>query len=162
MPLVPFDALPDSARVWVFASERPITGAAADRLLAEVDRFLERWTAHGSPLTCGRDWRDDHFLTIGVDQSDAWASGCSIDGLFRTLRALEPVLGSSLVGGGRVLFREPAGAVRSVSRDEFAELGASGAVTPRTPVFDPTVTTLGEWCDRFETEASRSWHASLL
>ena len=29
-------------------------------------------------------------------------------------------------------------------------------------VFDPTVTTLGEWRARFELEASLSWHAGLL
>jgi hypothetical protein len=162
MPLVPFDALPESARVWVFASDRPVTGAAAERLLAEVDDYLEHWTAHGTPLTCARAWTDDHFLTIAVDQSTAGASGCSIDGLFRALKRLEPEVGASLVGGGRVHFREEGGAIRTVSRDEFAELGARGAVTPATPVFDPTVTTLGDWSDHFETEVGRSWHAALI
>jgi hypothetical protein len=162
MPIVSFDALPASARVWVFASDRPITGAAARRLLGEVDRYLERWAAHGTPLTSSREWRDDHFLVIAVDQSGAAASGCSIDGLFRSLKALEPELGASLVGGGRVHFRESGGGVRAVSRDEFSELGATGAVTPATRVFDPTVATIEEWTSRFEIEAGRSWHASLL
>jgi hypothetical protein len=162
MPRVPFDSLPASARVWVFASDRPITGTAADRLLHAVDRYLEQWAAHGAPLTSARDWRDDHFLTIGVDQSDAAASGCSIDGMFRTLKALEPELGASLVGGGRVHFREGAGSVRTVSRDEFSELGAKGAVSGATHVFDPTVATVQEWSDRFETEAGQSWHGGLL
>jgi hypothetical protein len=146
----------------VFASDRPITGPAAERLLGEVDRYLERWAAHGTSLTSARDWRDDHFLAIAVDQSDAAASGCSIDGMFRTLKTLEPEIGASLVGGGRVHFRERAGAVRAVSRDEFSELGGKGAVSPDTHVFDPTVATVEEWEERFETEAGRSWHASLL
>jgi len=162
MPLVPFDALPASGRVWVFASDQPVTSTAAERLLAEVDRYLERWTAHGVPLTCAREWRDDHFLTIAVDQSGAAASGCSIDGLFRTLKSLEPVLGASLVVGGRVHFREAGGEIRAVTRGEFAELGALGAVTAATRVFDPTVTTVRDWADHFETEVGRSWHAGLL
>jgi hypothetical protein len=162
MPRVSFDDLPDSARVWVFASDRPVAGAAADQLLAEVDRFLDQWRAHGAPLTCARRWTDEHFLTIAVDQSGAAASGCSIDGLFRSLKALEPAIGASLVGGGRVHFRDATGAVRTVSRDEFTELGERGAVTPSTVVFDPTVSTLGDWSDHFETEASRSWHGALL
>src|SRR6188474_3357510 len=49
MPIVQFDALPDSARVWVFASDQPLTGAVADTLLAAVDRFLSEWKAHGVP-----------------------------------------------------------------------------------------------------------------
>ncbi len=162
MPLVSFDSLPPSARVWVFASEQPITGARADRLLEAVDEYLRGWQAHGHPLTCGRTWRDDRFLVIGVDQTDAYASGCSIDGLFRALRALEPILGTTLVAGGRVQFREPAGAIRSVSREEFSALATAGAITDETPVFDATVATAGEWRDRFETVVGRTWHRALL
>jgi hypothetical protein len=148
--------------VWVFVADRPVTGQAAERLLEEVDRHLDRWAAHGEPLTSAREWRDDRFLTIGVDQSTANASGCSIDGLFRALRGLESAIGTTLVGGGRVHFREPTGEIRTVSRDEFSELAAAGRVTPATRVFDPTVPTIGEWKQGFEKEAGRSWHASLL
>jgi hypothetical protein len=162
MPTTAFDALPDTARVWVFAADRPVRGAQAEQLLAEVDRYLAGWKAHGFPLTCAREWRDDHFLLVGVDQSDARATGCSVDGLFRALRALEPRIGASLVGGGRVLYRDAGGAVHSVTRDEFAELGRRGEVGPQTAVFDPTVQSLGEWYARFETRVADSWHADLL
>ena len=162
MPQIPFSQLPPSARVWVFAAERPVTGAAAERLLAEVDQFLAGWAAHGTPLRAAREWSDDRFLTIGVDQSTAGASGCSIDGLFRTLQRLEPVLGTSLVGGGRVYYRDISGEVRTASRDEFSELATRGAVTGRTRVIDPTVPTRADWDARFETEAGKSWHATLL
>ncbi|HET7458004.1 MAG TPA: hypothetical protein VFJ74_10130 [Gemmatimonadaceae bacterium] len=162
MPKIQFSDLPPSARVWVFAAERPVTGAAAERLLAEVDGFLARWSAHGEPLTAAREWQDDRFLTIGVDQSTAGASGCSIDGLFRTLRSLEPVLGTTLVAGGRVYYRDVSGEVRTASRDEFSDLASRGAVTRSTRVFDPTVPTRGEWDARFETVAGESWHVTLL
>ena len=89
MPIVPFTSLPDSARVWVFGSDRPVRGASADTLLAAVDQFLAQWRAHGVPLHCARDWREDRFLAIGVDVNQENASGCSIDGLFRTLQSFE-------------------------------------------------------------------------
>ena len=162
MPLVPFDSLPDDARVWVFAADRPVTGSAAERLLGEVDAFLARWQAHGSPLTCAREWRDDRFLAIGVDQSTAGASGCSIDGMFRVLQGLERQIGASLVGGGRVSFRDAGGEILSASRDEFSELAAAGRISADTPVFDATVATRRDWHDRFERRAGESWHAGLL
>lgn len=162
MPVVAFESLPDNARVWVFGSEHPLHEPAASQLLAEVDRFLAEWQAHGVPLRCARDWRERRFLTIAVDQSDAGASGCSIDGLFRALRALEPAIGSSLLGGGRVYYRDASGAVASATRDAFADLAAAGRVERATRVFDPTITTLGEWRARFETDLGQSWHAELL
>jgi len=76
MPIVPFDSLPDDARIWVFGADRPLDAAAATRLLALVDGYLAQWAAHGTPLTSGRDWRDQRFLTIAVDQRATGASGC--------------------------------------------------------------------------------------
>lgn len=162
MPRVAFDSLPDSSRVWVFGSEHPITGPAADQLLERVDAYLERWAAHGTPLHSSRDWREHRFLTIAVDQSMAGASGCSIDGLFRILRDLEEVVGTTLLGGGRVYYRGADGSVVSASRDLFATLGATGDVGPETRVFDTTLQTLGEWRERFETKLADSWHARLV
>lgn len=162
MPLVPFDALPDDARVWVFAADRPLAPDAATQLLADVDAYLARWAAHGQPLTCGREWRDDRFLAIAVDQRDAHASGCSIDGMFRVLQKLESAIGASLVGGGRVLWREPDGSIRSGTRDDFGDLAARGDVSPDTHVFDPTVATAGDWRTKFERRAAESWHAALM
>jgi hypothetical protein len=162
MPLVPIKDLPDSARTWVFGADRDLDKGTTDLLLREVDQFLSQWHAHGSPLTVARDWRQGRFLTIAVDQSTAGASGCSIDGLFRTLKALEPSLGASLVTSGLVFFRDRKGAIECVDRERFTALSAEGSVTPETRVFDPTVTTLGEWRARFELEAAQSWHVGLL
>ena len=67
MPIVHFDDLPDSARVWIFASDVPLAGETADLVLASVDAFLAGWKAHGVPLRCARDWRDGRFLAVGVD-----------------------------------------------------------------------------------------------
>ncbi len=162
MPRVSFESLPPSARLWIFAAERPVTGSAAQRLLGAVDAHLGSWNAHGAPLTCAREWTEDRFLTIGVDQSTAGASGCSIDGLFRVLKTVEAELGTPLVGSGTVYYRDPAGPIVAVSREEFTELAADGTVRKDTRVFDLTVATVADWKDRFETETARSWHANLL
>ena len=162
MPLVPFESLPDDARVWVFASDRPLAGGDADRLLRSVDAYLERWKAHGQPLTVARTLTEDRFLTVAVDQRDAHASGCSVDGLFRTLKEIERDVGASLVGAGRVHFRASDGSVQSVDRADFGDLAAAGRVAADTRVFDPTVGTLGEWRARFETRVAESWHAQLI
>ncbi len=162
MPLVPLKDLPDAARTWVFGANKTLAGPASETLLTEVDRFLSQWKAHGSPLTVGRDWKDGRFLTVAVDQSTAGASGCSVDGLFRSLKALETKLGASLVKSGLVFYRDGNGTIQSADREGFSRLGAEGKIQPSTRVFDPTVTTLGEWRARFELDASRSWHAGLL
>lgn len=162
MPIVPFETLPPSSRIWIFASDRPLDGDAADRLLSEVDDFLERWQAHGEPLRVARQWRDAHFIVVGVDSTTTNASGCSIDGLFRKLQRLQDELGVRLIGGGRVFYRDPAGAPRMASRDEFALLARGGEVTRETPIFDTSLTTLDAWRAGFERPAGEAWTRELF
>jgi hypothetical protein len=162
MPLVPFSDLPSQARIWVFGADRPITGAAADTLLSEVDQYLGQWKAHGFPLKAAREWKENRFLIIGIDPTEEQASGCSIDGLFRQLQQAQRTIGAQLVGGGRVFYRDASGQTQSVTREEFSGLATSGAVKPTTPVFDTSVTKLDEWNRRFEKPLNQSWAASLV
>src|SRR5256885_10266675 len=162
MPLVPIQKLPDDSRTWVFGADHTLSEKQSQELISEVDRFLVSWNAHGAPLSVGRDLKYGRFLTVAVDQSTAGASGCSIDGLFRTLKSLEPKLGASLVTSGLIFYRDENGTIHSVNRDRFSALSAAGKIQPGTSVFDPTVVTLGEWRARFELDASQSWHAGLL
>ena len=162
MPVVNFDALPDDARAWVFGAAAPVVGAAAQSLLSTVDAHLATWRAHGAPLVCARLWRDDRFVVIGVDEGATGATGCSIDGLFHVLRDIESLVGTTLVGGGTVYWRDASGAVVSGARPVFREAAAAGTVVLETPVFDTTVTTVGAYRAGFEKAAAESWHGKLL
>jgi hypothetical protein len=162
MPRTEFANLPDDARLWVFACDPAPSGDAERELLAAADDFLDEWQAHGTPLTCAREWRDGRFLAIAVDQRAAGASGCSIDGLFNALRSLEPRIGSRVVGGGSVFYRDREGNVCCVSRASFTSASSRGEVDKATPVFDASITTAGAWRTKFEQPAGESWHAGLL
>jgi hypothetical protein len=161
MPVLPFDQLPDDARAWVFAAADPLPPEAQDALRHAVDAFLAQWRAHGEPLDGSRELRDGRFLCVAVDPRGAGASGCSIDGLFRSLRALEPALGTSLLAGGLVFWRDDDGVVRSAPRHAFTA-HAAGWLRADTPVFDPSVDTVGAWRRTFERPAAASWHARWL
>lgn len=162
MPIVPLDSLPDDSRCWVFGARAALDEVDAPRLMTVVDRFLKEWKAHGTPLTCGRLFRDEHFLIIAVDEAAAGASGCSIDGLFRLLVQAEEGIGTSMVGGGNVYFRDEVGLVHCLPLPDFEFMAKTGDLSPETTVFDTTVTTLEAYRERFERPASESWHAQLF
>jgi len=162
MPLVPFETLPDSARVWVFGSDRHIPEEETQTLMKAVEDFLSNWKAHGEPLTVGYEWRFGRLLVVAVDQRTAGASGCSIDGLFRVLQELGPRIGATLVGGGRVYYRDSNGDVQSAERSELKALAASGAISDDSVVFDTSLTDLGSLRSGFEKAARKSWAAKML
>jgi len=159
MPKVDFETLPDSARVWVYGADKPLDAQSEKTLLSAVDEFLGRWAAHGSPLHSARRWDDGRFLTIAVDSTREAASGCSIDGLYRTLKSLP--IGANIVTSGLVYYRDKNG-IQAVTRDEFSNRAAKGEITGDTEVFDLSVTNLNEWKSRFRSRAADSWHASLM
>jgi hypothetical protein len=156
--LVPFAQLPPESRIWIFAAARPLIADEQSRLLEAVDTFLQDWKAHGEPLAASRDLRYGQFLIVGVDESAAGASGCSIDAMVRVLTSLESRLGVPLTDHGPVLFRASTG-VQRVDRAEFAKLARDGTVTPDTLVFDNTLTRLSDLrAGRWELPARDSWH----
>lgn len=161
MPAVPFDRMPDDARVWVFANPRPLASADADALLERVDAFLERWAAHGAPVVGARDFRHGHFLLIAANERATGVSGCSIDSLFHALAGVERELGTDLRRtSSYVFYRDAAGEVRAAERPVFRHMAAAGQVSEDTPVFDNTVATVGDlrsggWEKRF----GDAWHA---
>ena len=162
MPVIAFSDLPPESRTWLFGAAAPIDDVVETRLLAAVDSFMLTWAAHGHPLWCARDWRDERFLAIGVDTSREGASGCSIDGLFRTLKALEVGIGTTLLDNSLVYYRDAAGFVHGLSREDFAHLARIGSVGGDTPVFDLSVQDAATYREKFERRANDSWHAALL
>jgi hypothetical protein len=159
MAKVSFDNLPANGRLWVFAAARPLDAEERGRLLAMVDAFLEQWKAHGAPLAAGRDWRYDRFLLVGVDESAAGASGCSIDAMVHQLAGLERSLGVELLDHRPVLFRRD-DQIERLPRPEFSDLARRGDVSSDTIVFNNTVTRVADVREgRWETPASASWHA---
>ncbi len=152
-----FERLPDQARLWVFGSERALTPNERAALLGRVDGFLSRWKAHGAPLAAGRAWLHDRFLAVAVDERVTPPSGCSIDALVRMLKELEAEIGSRLVDNTPVYYRSARG-VERVSRGGFGERVAAGEVTLDTPVFNNTITRLGELREgKWEGPARQSW-----
>lgn len=163
MSLVSFDDLPDDARLWCFGASRATDASETDHLMNAMRAFAAEWTAHRRDLQAGFDWLHERFLLIGVDESNAGASGCSIDALSGHLRSLGTEIGLDLLDSMPVWFRDPSGHIHMVSRSAFGDLARQGEVSPHTPVFDLTLSRLGDLrSGGLETPAGTAWHRSLL
>ena len=152
--------MPDRARLWVFVADVPVPDPSP--LLNAVDGHLAQWNAHGVPLVSSREFRDQRFLAIAVDEAATGASGCSIDGLFRTLGRVQTQVGADLLASGRVAWRDARGSIRVSPRAEFEALASAGTITPDTRVYSTLAETVGEWRARFEVPAGESWVRSFL
>ena len=95
--LADFNKLPESSRIWVYASEKTLTTEQQNYILDFISEHLKGWNAHKVPLTAGVTILENHFIVIALDENKNGASGCSIDTLQKTIQELEKDLSIALM-----------------------------------------------------------------
>jgi hypothetical protein len=159
--LVPFETLPESARVWIYQSSRPFREGELDEIREDLDAFLTQWTAHGADLKAGYQIPYNRFLVIGLDQQHAEASGCSIDASVHFVQALEGKYDVTLLDRMNVTFKQgPHIAYKPLG--EFRKMAKSRAVSGKTIVFNNLVNSKQEYQEHWEVPASESWHSRFF
>jgi len=159
MSYIPFDQLPDSSRLWIFAADRVLSEAEAEMLTREMQSFCSSWLAHNSPVTGSAKMMYDQFLLVAADDR-TFPSGCSTDEMFRRVRMLGETYGVEFFGMPRVQYRDNA-SIKSIARMEFSELAKNLSRDVR--VFDNTITTLKEYREgKWELPAQNSWHVKAF
>ncbi|WP_127019378.1 ABC transporter ATPase [Flagellimonas beolgyonensis] len=159
--LVDFNELPDHSRIWIYQSNRGFSEGELQELEQSLTEFLKQWTAHGSDLHAGFEIKYNRFIVIGLDQSNASASGCSIDASVHFIQGLEQRFQVELLDRMNVSFKQGE-YVAYKSLQDFKKMAKEKAVSPNTIVFNNLVTTKQEYLDSWEVPASESWHSRFV
>ncbi|MDC6353800.1 MULTISPECIES: ABC transporter ATPase [Robiginitalea] len=159
--LVPFEELPEEARVWVYQANRPLTDEEAVTFRAELETFLKEWTAHGADLRAGCQLPYNRFVVIGLDQDVNAASGCSIDASVRFIQSLEEKYEIALLDRMNVTYRQGEYLAYKPLAD-FRKMAKDKAVSGKTVVFNNLVTNKREFENDWEVPASESWHSRFF
>ncbi len=159
--LVGFKSLPDTSRIWVYQSNRSFSENELGELHSLVSDFLKQWTAHGSELKAGFEVRYKRFIVIGLDQSLASASGCSIDASVHFIQGLEQKFNVDLLDKMNVSYKQGEYIAHKDLKD-FKKMAKERAVSKNTIVFNNLVATKGEYLEHWEVPASESWHARFM
>ncbi len=159
--LVDFSTLPDTARIWIYQSNRSFTSEELEEIGAELDDFISHWTAHGQDLKAGYEIRYKRFLVLALDQSEQAATGCSIDASVHFIQKLEKKYAVELLDKMNVSYKQGE-FVAYKTLLEFKAMGKQKAVSKNTIVFNNLVATKGEYQENWEVPASESWHSRFF
>ncbi len=154
--------LASHARVWVFQSDRALSGNEQQKINAIMREFIPSWAAHGNKLYGGFEVLEDHFLIIGVDESKSPASGCSIDSLTRQVKEIGAGLGINFFNRLAIAYQDETQTLQLISMAEFKARIAAGQIDMDTTVYNNLVNTQQELNEKWKTEAKKSWHANLF
>lgn len=156
------DQLVSESRIWIYGAERALSDAETNTVKARLQEFVAGWVSHRRELKAGADVLHNRFLVVAVDETQAEASGCSIDGSVHFIQELGAELGIDFFNRMRFSYRDGRGNIHTVGRDEFKDLYKSGSLENDTIVFDPLVKELGELRQIFERPLEDSWHSRMV
>ena len=155
---VPFNQLPDHARVWIYPSNRPFTALELASIREKAEVFLEQWTAHGADLQAGIDLPYDRFIVLGLNESVQTASGCSIDSSVHFIQAIEQSSNITLLDKMNVTYRNKK-TIDHIPLKEFRIKAKKKQFNSDVIVFNNLVLDKMEYDSLWEIPASSSWHA---
>ena len=155
-----FSIFGDAARLWVYPFRDPLTGPPRSLLGQTLNGFLPTWASHGARVEGRFLIHEDRFVLL-VGNSPAGISGCSIDSSVENFKMLRDRHGLDGLDRSLVFFRDTAGRIQAEHFFDFQKLVSSGRIVPDTPVFDTTITTLGELREGgLEKPFQDSWHGA--
>ncbi len=151
----------ETSRVWVYVCARPLTDSEAEILQEALDDFTRRWTAHHQALKAVGEVFERQFVLLMVDETQAGASGCSIDQSVHFLEAMSHQLGVDLlermrfgwVEGDRLLM---------APREEFAQHVRAQRINADTLVINTLVQSKRDLRERWLVPFGQSWHQRVV
>ena len=153
--LVPFENMPDNARVWVYQSSKKLSAAEIEFLQKSLNEQVGIWAAHGAPLTGSYKIDKNRFVIIAVDEKINSVSGCSIDASTGWLKSLGSELGINFFDRSLAYLNNDEVCIAALPM--IKTLVNEGSITENTVVFNNLVNTISDLKQNWQVEASKSW-----
>jgi hypothetical protein len=151
----------ENSRVWIYQSDKKLSNAVVQQIQERLTSFTTEWTAHNNQLKAKGEIRYNRFLILIVDETQAGASGCSIDKSVNFMKRLEQEFNLNLFDRFNLAYRE-ADEVLSLPRHGFEDLLKQGSINTNTIVYNNLVQNLTELETKWEVPFKDSWHIQLF
>lgn len=158
---VSFDDLPGDSRLWIYQANRIFTPQEKAAIESSLVHLCETWMAHGTPLRTSFRIDYDLFIVLAVDERQAGASGCSIDGTVRLLKDLQQRLGVDFFNRQMAAFRSGTSAVLHPLQD-LKGLFQNGILPLDSLTFNNALTTKADWEQEWQIPVRESWLSRYL
>lgn len=151
----------ENSRVWIYQSDKKLTDNEVLQIKVLLDNFTTSWTAHNNQLKAKAEVKYNRFLILIVDESQAGASGCSIDKSVNFMKQLQDQFNINLFDRFNLAYRE-ADEILSADRNGFEALLKDGKINTNTIVFNNLVQNFAELQTKWEVPFKDSWHIQLF
>ena len=151
----------EQAKIWIYQASKTFSNEQISQLQQILLDFTNGWTAHNQQLQASFEIKYNRFIILTVDESQAGASGCSIDKSVHLMKQIEQKFNIDLFDRFNIAWKE-GDSVKSASREEFEELIKEGIINPETIVFNNLVPTYSAYLNNWEIPFKNSWHSKVF
>lgn len=152
---VPFDILEDSARIWIYQAGRKLTESEKNTISDTLSAFTHEWVAHGNPLKTSFKIFHDQFIVLAADENFEHASGCSIDGAFRTMQQIDKEFSLTLFDRTQVAFLNDS--ITVIKQNDLLKSLEKGIWKHNTPTFNNVLNTKADLFTKWLVPADETW-----
>lgn len=149
------------SRVWIYMTDRPMTHAESRQVQQALGTFAHQWTAHNQALQAKAEVFQNQFVILMVDETQAGASGCSIDKSVHFLEQLGAEIGLDFFERMRFAWVEEE-KMHFADRAEFAAKVKQGRIDEETLVVNTLAQTRQDLAEKFLVPYGKSWHRRLV
>ncbi len=153
--------LPSDSRVWIYQSNRILNPSERDKIQQYLNQFTVQWTSHSQALKANAMVVHDCFLVLMVDESQAGASGCSIDKSVHFMQQIGQEFELDLFDRMSFAFQKDQ-KIEVVPKDTFVALYTQGIIDDNTLVFNNLVKNKKEFETQWLVPLKDSWHKNFV
>ncbi|MBK9272251.1 MAG: hypothetical protein IPM48_11720 [Saprospiraceae bacterium] len=154
-------AFSDESKIWIYAADKILPDDLIPQIHHSIQSFSKSWASHGSHLKATGGIMHNNMVVLVVDQTQAGASGCSIDESVRFIRKLGEEYQIDFFNrmNFQYLDQDQIHLVKSVELNDFLE---KGIINLDTLFFDNLVDTKYKFIHSWLKPLKDSWHRRFI
>lgn len=154
-------ALADTSKVWIYQSDRAFTAAEVVEIQNHINVFCKGWVSHNNQLKAAGKLVNNRFIVLMVDESQAGASGCSIDKSVHFIKSIGAKYQVDMFDRMNFAYQLN-GEIKTAHREEFVDLYHNNFINDDTLVYDNLVTNKETFEKEWLKPLKDSWHSRLV
>ncbi len=152
---IPFEQMPDHARVWIYQANRPLSSSESERISQTLEQGTKGWEAHGAPLQASFEIRFNQVVVVAVNESVNQASGCSIDASTRWFKELAAELHIDFFNRDLAVLRGDA--LELIPLGQIKSSIESGKIRPADLIIRPLIDQISNYRSAWLCPANESY-----
>lgn len=148
--------LSNNSRLWVYQAERSLEDTELNYIKETLSEFCPSWTAHNIALKADFDILFNRFVILVVDETQAGASGCSIDKSVKKMQEISTHLSVNFFNRLQMVYMDQ-GQLYDLPMHEVKAALSQGDINSETLFFNPLIQQLSQLPEGFLLPYKQHW-----